>query len=244
MSYCRTEGKDKIIFIDEEAPPVKESDRGEATDKDESTTEALKATIAPKEAPATPVETSTSETSNVATDELRSDEEFNIADEEDGFIREDGSIDWNCPVCPAMQYFIASPCADSFKESFQCFHDTQIGKKEIENCFEEMKAFSDCTTSNPEFFGSFDEETAEAEVEGEAAATHTEEPTTKTPHTLEVTEAPADGTLAATETPSEISNTVFADALELETETTSLTDKMEELKIEDEQTDASLEEAS
>jgi len=33
MSYCRTEGKDKIIFIDEEAPPVKESDRGEATDK-------------------------------------------------------------------------------------------------------------------------------------------------------------------------------------------------------------------
>lgn len=142
----------------EDAPIVREeatttvSEMSTETLASSSTSESQETlTDATESAPSTSLEAAS------AGAESAQNDEFNIDDEKEGFIKEDGSIDWNCPVCPAMQFFISSPCAEEFKTSFQCFHDTQQGKKEIEDCYAEMKGFQDCTVKNRDFFGDFSE---------------------------------------------------------------------------------------
>lgn len=82
-------------------------------------------------------------------------------DEPVGLIKEDGSINWDCPCLQGMGN---GPCGEEFKDAFACFHYSEEEPKGA-NCLEQFKAMQDCFLKHPEIYGGLDDDLEELEAE-------------------------------------------------------------------------------
>lgn len=66
-----------------------------------------------------------------------------------GLIRDDGTINWDCPCLGGMAY---GPCGTEFRAAFSCFHYSTAEQKGSD-CLEPFMAMQECFRKYPEIFG-------------------------------------------------------------------------------------------
>ena len=75
-------------------------------------------------------------------------------DEEEGLIKANGEINWDCPCLQGMAY---GPCGDQFRSAFSCFHYSEAEVKGSD-CIEQFRDMQQCFVKYPEIYGKDDEE--------------------------------------------------------------------------------------
>uniref|UniRef100_A0A915JAU4 CHCH domain-containing protein n=1 Tax=Romanomermis culicivorax TaxID=13658 RepID=A0A915JAU4_ROMCU len=66
-------------------------------------------------------------------------------EEEVGFVKPNGDLNWSCPCVGAM---VAGPCGYEFRQAFGCFHYSREESKGS-NCIDQFKDMHDCMAKYP-----------------------------------------------------------------------------------------------
>mgnify|MGYP001794010342 CR=1 FL=1 len=84
--------------------------------------------------------------------------------EEEGLIKANGEINWDCPCLQGMAY---GPCGGQFRAAFSCFHYSEAEVKGSD-CIDQFRDMQQCFVKYPEIYGKDDEED-ESTIEQEIA---------------------------------------------------------------------------
>ncbi|RMB98899.1 hypothetical protein DUI87_24443 [Hirundo rustica rustica] len=160
MSYCRQEGKDRIIFATKEDHETPSSAELVADDPDDPYEEQGKKHFSEQQwdfiaaSPNTSVDTDADGPAFVQ-DMSR----FRL-------ILPNGDINWNCPCLGGMA---SGPCGEQFKSAFSCFH---YSTEEIKgsDCVDQFRAMQECMQKYPDLYPQEDENDEKSNKDLEAAS--------------------------------------------------------------------------